>query len=74
MGRKLIFNIMVTGKMSSLIEEMLTNGKLLYNEIDDIRIVDNTNGASSLEIRNHFGWRDDKTANKYIRDSDKSLV
>ena len=60
--RKLIFNI--TGKMPSLIKEMLTNGKLLYKEIDDIRVVDNTNGASSLEIKNHIVWRDDKTTNK----------
>ena len=54
MAAKLIFDIMVTGKMPSLIIEILTNGKLLYKKIDDIRVVHHTTGASSLEIRNHF--------------------
>ena len=46
----MIFRIIVTGKMRSLIKEMLTNGKLLYKKIDDIRVVDNTIGASLVPI------------------------
>lgn len=30
-------------------------------------------GASSLEMRTHFNWKDDATANKYIRESNRAL-